>query len=62
MSSSLLSLLRMAVGDFDYDELESSHYFVGAGIPHSVDYDGPTQWPPITSDCDAMRYPIVKWP
>ena len=29
ISSSLLSLLRMAVGDFDYTELEDSHYMVG---------------------------------
>lgn len=29
LTQSVLSLLRMAVGDFDYSELESSHYVVG---------------------------------
>eukprot|EP01052_Picozoa_sp_SAG31_P001714 SAG31_NODE_58_length_29669_cov_20.244978_5_plen_138_part_00 len=29
LENSVLSLLRMCVGDFDYEQLESSHYVVG---------------------------------
>ena len=28
---------------------------------HSMDCS-PTRWPPITSDCDAMRLPSINWP
>lgn len=32
LPSSVLSLLRMAVGDFDYDGLQSSHYILGPSM------------------------------